>query len=58
MGPVDVIGAGFHECQVEGAVLFADVFEAVEVAAVATEEDARITIDHYPRGPQGAVAVE
>ena len=56
--PFDVVGAGFHQGQVERAVLFADAFEAVEVAAVAAEEDSRVAVDHHPRGPQRAVAVE
>ena len=58
VGPLDVVGAGFHEGQVERAILFADVFEAVEVAAVATEEDPCVAFDHHPRSPEGAVAVE
>ncbi|MND87734.1 hypothetical protein D3C80_797420 [compost metagenome] len=56
--PVDVVGTGFHQGQVEWTVLFADAFEAVEVAAVAAEEEACVAVDHHPRGPEGAVAVE
>ena len=58
VGPFDVVGAGFHQGQVERAVLFADAFEAVEVTAVAAEKDSCVGVDHHPRRPQRAVAVE
>ncbi|MNL45376.1 hypothetical protein D3C87_1680180 [compost metagenome] len=50
-GPALVVGAGFHQGQVEGAVGVADGFETVEVTAVAAEEDAQVGVLDDPRGP-------
>ncbi|MNV38859.1 hypothetical protein D3C71_1304220 [compost metagenome] len=49
--PALIVGAGFHPCQVEGAVGVADGFETVEVTAVAAEEDAQVGVLDDPRGP-------
>ncbi|KAG1319967.1 hypothetical protein G6F63_014481 [Rhizopus arrhizus] len=55
--PARVIRAGFDHGEVERAVLLADGLEAIEVAGVATEEDAEVTILDHPRRPQAAIAV-
>ncbi|MCY1251378.1 hypothetical protein D9M72_651320 [compost metagenome] len=46
--PVDVVGTGFHQGQVEWAVLFADLFEASEIAAVTAEKQAKVRGQHHP----------
>ena len=44
VGPVGVVGAGFDQRQIERAKPLANGLEAVEVARVATEEDARLLV--------------
>ncbi|MNE80230.1 hypothetical protein D3C80_1767790 [compost metagenome] len=46
--PIDVVGTGFHQRQVKGAVLLADLFEASEIAAVTAEKQAKVRGQHHP----------
>ena len=61
IGPVRVVGAGFHQREVEGAEAPADFRKAVEIAAVAAEEDTQrvgaCQVLDDPGRPQRAVAV-
>src|SRR2546427_701578 len=43
IGPVRVVGAGFHQREVEGTEAPADFRKAIEIAAVAAEEDRKST---------------
>ena len=57
VGPLRIVGAGFHQGQVKGTEAPADFGEAVEIAAVAAEEDAQLVVLDHPGRPQRAIAV-
>src|SRR4051812_19387052 len=56
-GPVAVVGAVFHQGDVDGRQALADLHEAGEVARVAAVEDVLVAAAQRPRGPQRLVAV-
>ena len=57
VGPLRIVSAGLHHRQIERAVAAADFLEAVEIAAVAGKEDARLAVLDHERRPQRLVAV-